>query len=134
MRFGLFGGGKTGRLNPLGDSHGYKDFIAYVNEADQLGSKSVFLDEHHFTGVGDRRAEILKNYRRARAPARIDRCGRRRCVIGSPAEIIDKLNRFAGGAVEYVLLTSAVIHEDALAEFFEENAPHMAQRKVAAAA
>ena len=58
MRFGLFGGGKIGRLNPLGDSHGYKDFIDYVKEADRLGYESVFLVEHHFTGVGQLSASL----------------------------------------------------------------------------
>jgi alkanesulfonate monooxygenase SsuD/methylene tetrahydromethanopterin reductase-like flavin-dependent oxidoreductase (luciferase family) len=52
MRFGLFGGGKIGRLNPLGDSHGYKDFIEYIKDADRLGYESLFVVEHHFTGVG----------------------------------------------------------------------------------
>ena len=58
MRFGLFGGGKIGRLNPLGDSHGYKDFIEYVKDADRLGYESVFLVEHHFTGVGQLSASL----------------------------------------------------------------------------
>lgn len=58
MRFGLFGGGKIGRLNPLGDSHGYRDFIEYIKEADRLGYESVFLVEHHFTGVGQLSASL----------------------------------------------------------------------------
>jgi alkanesulfonate monooxygenase SsuD/methylene tetrahydromethanopterin reductase-like flavin-dependent oxidoreductase (luciferase family) len=58
MRFGLFGGGKIGKMNPLGDSHGYKDFIEYVKEADRLGYESVFLVEHHFTGVGQLSASL----------------------------------------------------------------------------
>jgi alkanesulfonate monooxygenase SsuD/methylene tetrahydromethanopterin reductase-like flavin-dependent oxidoreductase (luciferase family) len=58
MRFGLFGGGKIGKLNPLGDSHGYKDFIEYVKDADRLGYESVFLVEHHFTGVGQLSASL----------------------------------------------------------------------------
>jgi alkanesulfonate monooxygenase SsuD/methylene tetrahydromethanopterin reductase-like flavin-dependent oxidoreductase (luciferase family) len=58
MRFGLFGGGKIGKLNPLGDSHGYKDFIEYVKDADALGYESVFLVEHHFTGVGQLSASL----------------------------------------------------------------------------
>ena len=58
MRFGIFGGGKVGRLNPLGDSHGYKDFIEYVKDADRLGYESVFLVEHHFTGVGQLSASL----------------------------------------------------------------------------
>src|SRR5438132_13326816 len=58
MRFGLFGGGKIGKMNPLGDSHGYRDFIEYVKEADRLGYESVFLVEHHFTGVGQLSASL----------------------------------------------------------------------------
>jgi len=58
MRFGLFGGGRVGRLNPLGDSHGYRDFIEYVKEADRLGYESTFLVEHHFTGAGQLSASL----------------------------------------------------------------------------
>ena len=58
MRFGLFGGGKIGRLNPLGDSHGYKDFIEYIREADRLGYAGLFVVEHHFTGVGQLSASL----------------------------------------------------------------------------
>ena len=58
MRFGLFGGGKIGRLNPLGDSHGYQDFIEYIKEADRVGYESVFLVGHHFTGVGQLSASL----------------------------------------------------------------------------
>jgi alkanesulfonate monooxygenase SsuD/methylene tetrahydromethanopterin reductase-like flavin-dependent oxidoreductase (luciferase family) len=58
MRFGIFGGGKIGRMNPLGDSHGYKDFIEYIKDADRLGYESVFLVEHHFTGVGQLSASL----------------------------------------------------------------------------
>lgn len=58
MKFGLFGGGKIGRMNPLGDSHGYKDFIQYVKDAEELGFHSVFLVEHHFTGAGQLSASL----------------------------------------------------------------------------
>jgi alkanesulfonate monooxygenase SsuD/methylene tetrahydromethanopterin reductase-like flavin-dependent oxidoreductase (luciferase family) len=58
MRFGLFGGGKIGRLNPLGDSHGYQDFIKYIKDADRLGYESLFVVEHHFTGVGQLSASL----------------------------------------------------------------------------
>src|SRR6202795_1096082 len=58
MRFGLFGGGRIGRMNPLGDSHSYKDFIEYIKHADQLGFGSVFLVEHHFTGAGQLSASL----------------------------------------------------------------------------
>ena len=52
MRFGLFGGARTKRTVGLGDSHGYQDFIEYVQEADRLGFHSLFMVEHHFTGQG----------------------------------------------------------------------------------
>jgi alkanesulfonate monooxygenase SsuD/methylene tetrahydromethanopterin reductase-like flavin-dependent oxidoreductase (luciferase family) len=54
MRFGLFGGAKAKRGTALGagDSHGYRDFIEYVVEAERLGFHSVFMVEHHFTGIG----------------------------------------------------------------------------------
>jgi alkanesulfonate monooxygenase SsuD/methylene tetrahydromethanopterin reductase-like flavin-dependent oxidoreductase (luciferase family) len=58
MRFGLFGGGKIGRMNPLGDSHGYRDFIEYIKDADRLGYESLFVVEHHFTGVGQLSASL----------------------------------------------------------------------------
>ncbi|GGG19231.1 luciferase [Caldovatus sediminis] len=52
MRFGLFGGARTGRGAGPSDSHGYQDFIEYVVEAERLGFHGVFLVEHHFTGQG----------------------------------------------------------------------------------
>ena len=52
MRFGLFGGARTKRAVGLGDSHGYKDFIDYVVEAERLGFQHMFMVEHHFTGQG----------------------------------------------------------------------------------
>jgi alkanesulfonate monooxygenase SsuD/methylene tetrahydromethanopterin reductase-like flavin-dependent oxidoreductase (luciferase family) len=52
MRFGLFGGARTKRSVGLGDSHGYKDFIDYVQEAERLGFAHMFMVEHHFTGQG----------------------------------------------------------------------------------
>ncbi len=52
MRFGLFGGARTKRTVGLGDSHGYRGFIDYVQEADRLGFHSLFMVEHHFTGQG----------------------------------------------------------------------------------
>ena len=58
MRFGLFGGARVGRLDTLGDSHGYSDFIDYLEEADRLGFESIFLVEHHFTGVGQLSASL----------------------------------------------------------------------------
>ncbi|MCW5745253.1 MAG: LLM class flavin-dependent oxidoreductase [Alphaproteobacteria bacterium] len=58
MRFGLFGGAKTKRADGPGDSHGYRDFIDYVVEAERLGYRSVFLVEHHFTGAGQISASL----------------------------------------------------------------------------
>jgi hypothetical protein len=37
MKFGIFGGGKIGKSNPLGDSYAYQDFIQYVIDAEDLG-------------------------------------------------------------------------------------------------
>jgi alkanesulfonate monooxygenase SsuD/methylene tetrahydromethanopterin reductase-like flavin-dependent oxidoreductase (luciferase family) len=52
MRFGLFGGARSKGGGPQGDSTGYRDYIAYVLEAERLGFASVFIVEHHFTGFG----------------------------------------------------------------------------------
>jgi alkanesulfonate monooxygenase SsuD/methylene tetrahydromethanopterin reductase-like flavin-dependent oxidoreductase (luciferase family) len=58
MQFGLFGGAKTKRTAGSADSHGYRDFIDYVVEAERLGFRSVFLVEHHFTGAGQVSASL----------------------------------------------------------------------------
>ncbi len=58
MKFGLFGGARLGPANPLGDSYNYKDFIAYVRDAEDLGFESIFLVEHHFTGSGQVSASL----------------------------------------------------------------------------
>ena len=58
MKFGLFGGARLGPANPLGDSYNYKDFIAYVRDAEELGFASIFLVEHHFTGSGQLSASL----------------------------------------------------------------------------
>lgn len=50
MRFGLFGGA-TARHGAVSDSQLYGEFVDYVCEAEELGFKSVFLVEHHFTGM-----------------------------------------------------------------------------------
>jgi alkanesulfonate monooxygenase SsuD/methylene tetrahydromethanopterin reductase-like flavin-dependent oxidoreductase (luciferase family) len=50
MRFGLFGGAI--RRGSTADSAAYQEFESYVVEADQLGFESVFLVEHHFSGIG----------------------------------------------------------------------------------
>jgi hypothetical protein len=58
MKFGLFGGARLGPADALGDSYNYRDFIAYVREAEQLGFESTFLVEHHFTGSGQVSASL----------------------------------------------------------------------------
>src|SRR5688572_4563070 len=58
MKFGLFGGARLGPVNPLGDSYNYRDFIAYVRDAESLGFESIFLVEHHFTGSGQVSASL----------------------------------------------------------------------------
>jgi alkanesulfonate monooxygenase SsuD/methylene tetrahydromethanopterin reductase-like flavin-dependent oxidoreductase (luciferase family) len=67
MKFGIFGGGKIGKGNPLGDSYAYQDFIQYVIDAEDLGFESAFMVEHHFTGVGQLSASLaLLTYLAAR--------------------------------------------------------------------
>jgi len=58
MRFGIFGGARVGKRDPLGDSYGYTDFVEYVKSADQLGFESAFMVEHHFTGFGQVSASL----------------------------------------------------------------------------
>jgi alkanesulfonate monooxygenase SsuD/methylene tetrahydromethanopterin reductase-like flavin-dependent oxidoreductase (luciferase family) len=66
MKFGLFGGAKsTG--GAVDDSQTYGKFIDYVLFADEVGYASVFLVEHHFTGVGQISASLnLLTYLAAR--------------------------------------------------------------------
>ena len=67
MRFGLFGGARSAGDGPEGDSIGYQRYIDYVLEAEALGFHSVFLVEHHFTGVGQVSASLnLLSYLAAR--------------------------------------------------------------------
>lgn len=67
MKFGIFGGGKIGKSNPLGDSYAYQDFIQYVIDAEELGFESAFMVEHHFTGAGQLSASLaLLTYLAAR--------------------------------------------------------------------
>jgi alkanesulfonate monooxygenase SsuD/methylene tetrahydromethanopterin reductase-like flavin-dependent oxidoreductase (luciferase family) len=67
MQFGLFGGARTKPGVEHGDSQGYRDFIDYVLEAEDLGFSSCFLVEHHFTGVGQVSASLnLLTYLAAR--------------------------------------------------------------------
>src|SRR5262245_40390158 len=58
MKFGLFGGAKSGGEGPVGDSIGYRKYIDYVLRAEELGFHSVFVVEHHFTGVGQLSASL----------------------------------------------------------------------------
>lgn len=58
MKFGLFGGAKSSGQGPAGDSLGYRKYIDYVQHAEQLGFHSVFVVEHHFTGVGQVSASL----------------------------------------------------------------------------
>ena len=58
MKFGLFGGAKSAGEGQVGDSLGYRNYIDYVLKAEQLGYHSVFVVEHHFTGVGQVSASL----------------------------------------------------------------------------
>jgi len=51
VRFGLFGG-PAAEADRVGSEHPYHHFIDYAVEAEALGFASVFLTEHHFTGLG----------------------------------------------------------------------------------
>jgi alkanesulfonate monooxygenase SsuD/methylene tetrahydromethanopterin reductase-like flavin-dependent oxidoreductase (luciferase family) len=53
MQFGLFGGARASTGGDrISDSQVYVDYIDYVREAEELGFRSIFLVEHHFTGLG----------------------------------------------------------------------------------
>jgi alkanesulfonate monooxygenase SsuD/methylene tetrahydromethanopterin reductase-like flavin-dependent oxidoreductase (luciferase family) len=66
MKFGLFGGA-TAKREDTADSQGYHRFVDYVIEAEDLGFSSVFLVEHHFTGIGQVSASLqLLSYLAAR--------------------------------------------------------------------
>src|SRR5436190_23508231 len=70
MRFGLFGGAKSAGGGPSGDSQGYAKFIDYVLLAEELGYGSLFVVEHHFTGVGQVSASLnLLSYLAGRTSA-----------------------------------------------------------------
>ena len=58
MKFGLFGGARSAGEGPVGDSLGYRKYIDYVLLAEKLGYHSVFVVEHHFTGVGQLSASL----------------------------------------------------------------------------
>src|SRR5712671_1437812 len=49
MKFGLFGGAKSGG-GASTDSQTYGKFVDYVLYAEELGYESLFVVEHHFTG------------------------------------------------------------------------------------
>jgi alkanesulfonate monooxygenase SsuD/methylene tetrahydromethanopterin reductase-like flavin-dependent oxidoreductase (luciferase family) len=67
MRFGLFGGAAAKRTDETSDSQLYGEFVDYVCEAEQLGFHSVFLVEHHFTGMAQVSASLaLLTYLAAR--------------------------------------------------------------------
>lgn len=51
MKFGIFGGALA-TDGQSSDSQSYADFVDYVCEAETLGFESVFVVEHHFTGLG----------------------------------------------------------------------------------
>jgi alkanesulfonate monooxygenase SsuD/methylene tetrahydromethanopterin reductase-like flavin-dependent oxidoreductase (luciferase family) len=51
MRFGLFGGPRASDRTSS-QRRQYAPFIEYVVEAERLGFDSVFIVEHHFTGLG----------------------------------------------------------------------------------
>jgi alkanesulfonate monooxygenase SsuD/methylene tetrahydromethanopterin reductase-like flavin-dependent oxidoreductase (luciferase family) len=58
MRFGLFGGASARQNDGTSDSQHYGDYIDYVCEAEALGFHSVFLVEHHFTGIAQVSASL----------------------------------------------------------------------------
>jgi alkanesulfonate monooxygenase SsuD/methylene tetrahydromethanopterin reductase-like flavin-dependent oxidoreductase (luciferase family) len=58
MLFGLFGGAIAKPGREASDSQLYGDFVDYVCEAEALGFHSVFLVEHHFTGMGQVSASL----------------------------------------------------------------------------
>ncbi|MCC7346127.1 MAG: LLM class flavin-dependent oxidoreductase [Variibacter sp.] len=58
MRFGLFGGATATQGPGVTDSQIYGEFIDYVCEAEELGYHSVFLVEHHFTGLSQVSASL----------------------------------------------------------------------------
>src|SRR4029077_15054477 len=51
-------GARSSGEGPVGDSIGYRKYIDYVLRAEDLGFHSVFVVEHHFTGVGQLSASL----------------------------------------------------------------------------
>ncbi len=75
MKFGIFGGATARAAQPgapppeaaqrprfevsySDDSHGYQEFVRSVVEAEAMGFHSLFLVEHHFTGVAQVSASL----------------------------------------------------------------------------
>ena len=59
MKFGLFGSATARHGGPDVDSgQGYKQFVDYNVEAEDLGYHATFLVEHHFTGFGQVSASL----------------------------------------------------------------------------
>ena len=52
MKFGFFGGANAKRGGQNADSGDYQRVIDIATEADRLGYHSIFMVEHHFTGIG----------------------------------------------------------------------------------
>lgn len=52
MKFGLFGGANSKRGGANADTTDYRRVIDMIREADDLGYHSLFMVEHHFTGIG----------------------------------------------------------------------------------
>ena len=104
MRFGLFGGARSKGEGPVGDSLGYRHYIDYVLLAEKLGFHSVFLVEHHFTGVGQVSASLnLLSY----LAARTERIRLGTAVVVLPwhnpallAEQVATLDLLSGGRVD----------------------------------
>lgn len=51
MQFGIFGGAAARLVNITTEQQLYGEFIDYVCEAEELGFKSFFIAEHHFSGI-----------------------------------------------------------------------------------
>jgi alkanesulfonate monooxygenase SsuD/methylene tetrahydromethanopterin reductase-like flavin-dependent oxidoreductase (luciferase family) len=52
MKFGLFGGANSKRGGANADTTDYQRVINMIREADELGFHSIYMVEHHFTGIG----------------------------------------------------------------------------------
>lgn len=59
MRFGLFGGPLGMTDESASHRRAYEQYLDYVTEAEHLGFESVFITEHHFTGLGQATAPFL---------------------------------------------------------------------------